>query len=282
MGWRERLGSVGVWRGVKFVDAAMARRIEELGYGTVWQGGSPGSDLRAAEDLLDATESLVVATGVVNIWTSEAAELADSYHRIQAKHPGRLLLGIGSGHREATPERVRPLDAMSRYLDVLDERGVPVEGRILSALGPRMLAMAAERSAGTHPYLTIPSQTREQRATLGPGALVAPEQTVVLDADPDAGRRVARQFLDHYLDLVNYTTTMLRGGFTADDVAHGGSDRLVDTVVVHGDASVLAAAVRAHLEAGADHVCVQVQPADSDVVAALRGIAAELGLRVPG
>jgi probable F420-dependent oxidoreductase len=278
MGWSERLGSVGVWRGVKAVDAAMARSLEELGYRTVWQGGSPGSDLRPAEGLLDATESLVVATGIVNIWKSDAAELADSYHRIQAKHPGRLMLGIGSGHREATPERVRPIDAMSKYLDVLDQRGVPAEARLLSALGPRMLAMAAERSAGTHPYLTIPSQTREQRTTLGPGALIAPEQTVILDTDPDAGRRVARKFLDAYLGMVNYTSTMQRGGFTAEDVAGGGSDRLVDAIVVHGDAAVLAAAVRAHLDAGADHVCVQVQPAEGDVVPALRAIAAELAL----
>jgi probable F420-dependent oxidoreductase len=282
MGWSERVGSVGVWRGVKFVDAAMARSIEQLGYGSIWQGGSPASDLRPAEGLLDATEALVVATGIVNIWTSDPAELADSYHRIEAKHPGRILLGIGSGHREATPQRVRPIDAMSEYLDVLDERGVPVEARVLSALGPRMLAMAAERSAGTHPYLTIPSQTREQRATLGPGALIAPEQTVVLDTDPDAARRVAREFLGPYLGLVNYTSTMQRGGFTAEDVAGGGSDRLVDTIVVHGDAAVLAAAVRAHLDAGADHVCVQVQPADSDVVHALRAIAAELALPIPG
>jgi probable F420-dependent oxidoreductase len=278
MGWSDRLGSVGLWRGVNAVDAPMARTVEELGYGAIWQGRSPGSDLRPAEALLDATESLVVATGVVNIWMSDPAELADSYRRIEARHPGRLLLGIGSGHREATPERVRPVDAMSRYLDVLDEHEVPVEARVLSALGPRMLAMAAERSAGTHPYLTIPSQTREQRATLGPDALVAPEQTVVLDTDPEAARRVARAFLAGYLAMVNYTSTMQRGGFTADDVADGGSDRLVDAIVVHGDAPVLAAAVRAHLDAGADHVCVQVQPADGDVVPALRAIAAELAL----
>jgi probable F420-dependent oxidoreductase len=278
LGWSERLGFAGVWRGVKVVDAALARTMEELGYGTVWQGGSPASDLRPAEDLLDATDSLVVATGIVNIWMSDPAELADSYHRVGAKHPGRLLLGIGSGHREASPERVRPIDAMSNYLDVLDERAVPVEARVLSALGPRMLAMASERSAGTHPYLTTPSQTREQRTTLGPGALIASEQTVVLDTDPDAARRVARAFLQPYLGLANYTSTMQRGGFSAEDVADGGSDGLVDTIVVHGDAPALAAAVRAHLDAGADHVCVQVQPANSDVVPALRAIAAELAL----
>jgi probable F420-dependent oxidoreductase len=279
MGWSQRLGTVGVWRGVNDVDAALAKTIEDLGYGTFWQGGSPGSELRQAEELLDATESLQIATGVVNIWHSDAAELADSYHRIEAKHPGRLLLGIGSGHREATPERARPVEAMANYLDVLDERSVPVEARVLSALGPRMLALAAERSAGTHPYLTVPSQTGEARRILGPDALVAPEQTVVLDTDPDSARRTARAFLRHYLKMVNYTTTMRRGGFTDEDVTGDGSDVLVDRIVVHGDAAALAAAVRAHLEAGADHVCVQVQPASSDIVPALRAIAAELGLR---
>ena len=279
MSWSQRLGTAGVWRGVALVDPAMAGTIEDLGYGTIWLGGSPGSDLRAAEELLDATGSLQIATGIVNIWKSDPAELADSYHRIDAKHPGRLLLGVGSGHREATPERVRPIEAMARYLDVLDEQRVSVQARVLSALGPRMLALAAERSAGTHPYLTIPSQTRDARAALGPHALVAPEQTVVLDADPDSARRTARGFLRTYLAMSNYTTTMRRAGFTVDDIADGGSDTLVDTIIARGDAPVLAAAVRAHLDAGADHVCVQVQPAGSDIIPALRAIAAELGLR---
>lgn len=200
MTWSNRLGAVGVWRGVNDLDPAMAEAIEELGFGTIWQGGSPGSDLRAAEDLLDATESLQLATGIVNIWKSDPAELADSYHRVEARYPGRLLLGIGSGHREATPERVRPLDAMAGYLDVLDEHGVPQEARALSALGPRMLELAAARSAGTHPYLTVPSQSGEARRILGPDALVAPEQTVVFDADPDSARRTARKFLRRYLN----------------------------------------------------------------------------------
>jgi probable F420-dependent oxidoreductase len=276
MTWRDRLGSIGVWRGVNDVDPELARTVEQLGYGTLWQGSSPGSDLHAAEKLLDATETLVVATGVVNIWMADAAELADGYHRIDARHPGRLLLGIGSGHREATPERVRPLEAMSRYLDVLDERGVPAQARVLSALGPKMLEMARSRSAGTHPYLTVPSQTTEARSALGPEALVAPEQTVVLDANPESGRGSARAFLHRYLQMDNYVRTMRRGGFSEEDVADGGTDHLVDRIVAHGDGGTLAAAVQAHLDAGADHVAVQVQPADGDILPALRAVAGGL------
>ena len=282
MHWRQRLGIVGVWRGVDGVDTALARTIEGLGYGTLWLGGSPGSHLRKPEALLDATESLHVATGVVNIWKSDPVELADSYHRIEARHPGRLLLGIGSGHREATPERIRPVEAMARYLDVLDEHGVPSQQRVLSALGPRMLAMAATRSAGTHPYLTLPVQTAHARITLGTKALVAPEQTVVLERDPEAAREVARDFLRSYLGLRNYTTSLRRAGFTALDVADEGSDKLIDRLVVHGDTPVLAAAVGAHLEAGADHVCVQVRSKTGDIVPALREIAAELRLPFSG
>ena len=273
MRWRERLGAVGVWRSVTQIDVDLARTIEGLGYGTIWLGGSPASDLRAAERLLDGTRSIVLATGIVNIWKSDAAELADSYHRISAKHPGRLLVGIGSGHREATPERIRPLDAMARYLDVLDEHDVPVEARVLSALGPRMLALAADRSAGTHPYLTVPSQTGEARATLGRRALIAPEQTVVLDADTDSARHTAREFLGRYLGMSNYTGNMRRAGFTDEDIAHGGSDRLVDRIVARGDAPALAAAVQAHLDAGADQVCVQVLPAEGPIVPTLEALA---------
>ncbi|HWT32863.1 MAG TPA: TIGR03620 family F420-dependent LLM class oxidoreductase [Microbacterium sp.] len=276
--WNELLGTVGVWRGVADVDPDLAVEIERMGYGTIWQGGSPGADLVAAERLLEATDDLRVATGIVNIWKSDAAELADSFHRIESRHRGRLYLGLGSGHREATPERVRPLDAMSRYLDVLDEGGVPVGRRVLSALGPRMLELAARRSAGTHPYLTVPAQTAQARAALGAGALIAPEQTVVLDPDPESARASARGFLKRYLKMSNYTNTMQRGGFSAEDVAGGGSDRLVDAIVAHGDTAAVASRVRAHLAAGADHVCVQVVPVSPDVRPALRSIAAELGL----
>ena len=278
MTWTERLGRVGVWRGVNDLGPALARTIEKLGYGTIWQGGSPGSDLLAAEELLDATESLQLATGIVNIWKSDPVQLADSYHRIEAKHPGRLLLGIGSGHREATPERVRPLEATSRYLDILDKHRVPTQARLLSALGPRMLDLAGARSAGTHPYLTLPNQTHQARTRLGTEALVAPEQTLVLDTDPDSARRTARRFLQNYLQLVNYQASMRNGGFTDTDIAGGGSDDLVDRIVVHGEAATLAAAVQAHLDAGADHVCVQIQPAHGDIIPALHAISTELNL----
>lgn len=277
MTWTDRLGRIGVWRGVGAVDVPFAREIESLGYGTLWLGGSPGSDLAAAEALLAQTETLQVATGIVNIWRSDAEELARSYHRVEARFPGRLLLGIGSGHRESTPQRVRPLTAMSEYLDVLDEGGVPASARVLSALGPRMLQLAVARSAGTHPYLTVPAQTREQRDVLGPGVLIAPEQTIVLDDDATSARRAARAFLARYLRLTNYANTMLRGGFTEADVAGEGSDALVDAIVAHGSPATVAGAISAHLDAGADHACVQVQP-DSDALRALRVLAAELGL----
>ncbi|MCP2635403.1 TIGR03620 family F420-dependent LLM class oxidoreductase [Microbacterium sp. HD4P20] len=280
MSWTERLGAYGVWRGKNGIDVPLARTIEQLGFGTIWQGSSPGSDLRAAEDLLDGTESVVVATGIVNIWKSDPSELADSYHRIVSRHPGRLLLGIGSGHREATPQRTRPLDAISRYLDVLDAGAVPSHDRVISALGPKMLAIAADRSAGTHPYLTVPPQTREAREALGPGSLIAPEQTVVVDPDPVAARRAARDFLQGYLSLSNYSRTMRRAGFSDDDFAGGGSDRLVDAIVLHGDPASIARGIRAHIDAGADHVCVQVQPIEG-IVAALSKLAVELRLTGP-
>lgn len=276
MTWTERLGSIGVWRGVGDIDVPLAQTIEGLGYGTIWQGVSPRADLRAAEQILEATDRVVVATGIVNIWKEDATELAGSYHRIAARHPGRLVLGIGSGHREATPERVRPLQAMSRYLDVLDDSRVPVHDRVVSALGPKMLALAAERSGGTHPYLTVPGQTRAMRDALGPGPLIAPEQTIVLDADPASARESARAFLKRYLRMSNYTTSMRRGGFTDHDVAAPGSDALVDRIVAHGDAATLAAAVAAHRAAGADHVCVQVLPVASDIVPTLREVIARL------
>ena len=193
------------------------------------------------------------------MWSAPATEVAASHHRITAAHPGRFLLGVGIGHPEATQEYRSPYDTIVDYLDVLDAEGVPVEDRVLAALGPKVLALAAERTAGAHPYLTTPEHTRLAREILGEGPLLAPEQKVVLDTDPVAARALGRPAVDRpYLHLRNYTSNLRRLGWTDADLADGGSDALIDALVVHGDAATVAAGVRAHLDAGADHVCLQL------------------------
>src|SRR3954447_18775711 len=171
------LGRTGFWRSASLLTPEMAVAVERLGYGALWIGGSPDADLAVAETLLDATERVTVATGIVNIWKSAAAEVAASFHRLEAAHPGRFILGIGVGHPESLGEQYRrPYAALVSYLDTLDEEGVPRERRVISALGPKTLRLAAERCAGTHPYLTTPAHTRFARDVVGPGRLVAPEQ----------------------------------------------------------------------------------------------------------
>lgn len=270
------LGTHGVWVRRPALTAGIAREIERLGYGALWVGGSPGAGLEEAEAALDATERLVVATGIVNIWRADAAETAHSFARLEARHPGRFLLGIGSGHREADADRRSPLEAMSAYLDVLDAEGVPAGRRVLSALGPRMLRLAAERSLGSHPYLTVPAHTAWARGILGPDALLAPEVMVVGEADAARARAVGRAALAGYLGMSNYTSTMLRWGFAPDDLADGGSDRLVDALTVWGDPARIAAALGAHLDAGASHVCAQALPGGDDPVPTLAALADEL------
>ena len=180
----DELGKIGVWRSAAQLSPRLAVTLERLGYGAIWIGGSPSGDLRLAEQLLDATTTLMVATGIVNIWKDEAVPVAASYHRVQARHPGRFLLGIGVGHPEATGARyVKPYKALAQYLDELDSAQVPIGRRVLAALGPKMLTLAAERAAGAHPYLTTPEHTRRAREIMGSGVLLAPEQKVVLDAD---------------------------------------------------------------------------------------------------
>ena len=164
------------------------------------------------------------------------------HHRVAAAHPGRFLLGVGIGHPEATQEYRSPYDTIVDYLDVLDAEGVPVEDRALAALGPKVLALAAERTAGAHPYLTTPEHTRHAREILGDGPLLAPEQKVVLDTDPVAARALGRPAVDRpYLHLRNYTSNLKRLGWTDADLADGGSDALIDALAVHGDAATVAA-----------------------------------------
>ncbi|WOF23404.1 TIGR03620 family F420-dependent LLM class oxidoreductase [Microbacterium betulae] len=268
-------GTYGVWRMASRLDGAFAQRVEQLGFGALWVGGSPAADLMIVEELLDATETIVVATGIVNIWTADARSVAQAFHRIEDAHPGRLVLGIGSGHREATPERARPFTALRAYLDVLDEEGVGKDQRLLAALGDRTLALAAERTLGAHPYLTVPAHTRHAREVLGE-AFLAPELKVALAGSADEARGTGRAFLERYFRLENYVGALRRFGAGDDDVAGGGSDALVDAVVANPDVEDAVAGLRSHLDAGADHVSVQAL--GDDPLGTLERLAPALGL----
>lgn len=268
-----RYGSFGLG-----VTPAQAREIEALGYGAVWVGGSPPAELEWVEPLLEATTTLQVATGIVNIWTAAASPVSESFHRIEAAYPGRFLLGIGVGHREAIDEYRKPLDALTEYLDKLDAYGVPQHRRVVAALGPRVLQLSAARSAGAHPYLTTPEHTAQARQLLGPEAFLAPEHKVVLTTDRDKARAVGRKALDVYLGLNNYLNNFKRLGFTDEDLARPGSDRFVDAVVAYGTVDAVAARLKQHLEAGADHVPVQVLTSPDKLVPALAALAVPLGL----
>jgi probable F420-dependent oxidoreductase len=255
------LGRIGVWTSYRPFGAERAgeaaRLAEQLGYGTWWVGSSPRiPDVRP---VLAATTRLVAATGILNVWANEPAEAAAEDASLRAEFPGRFVLGIGIGHREATTEYRNPLDAMRSFLDGLDASPTPPpqDERCLAALAPKMLELAAERSAGTHTYFVPVEHTRFARERLGPGKLIATELACVVDTDPTRARAVARDYAKLYLGLRNYVQNLLRFGFTEDDVANGGSDRLIDAIVPHGSAERIAEVVHAHLDAGADHVCLQ-------------------------
>ncbi|MER7011557.1 LLM class F420-dependent oxidoreductase [Saccharopolyspora sp. NPDC000359] len=269
------LGKIGIWRAAAQLDAELAAEVERLGYGTVWVGGSPPADLGIVERLLDATREITVATGIVNIWNSPAEAVAESFHRIDDKHPGRFLLGIGAGHREANTDYRKPYQALVDYLDVLDAAEVPKSQRVLAALGPKVLQLARDRAAGAHPYLTTPEHTRSAREIVG-DALLAPEQKVVVDTDPQRARATGRESVSMYLNLVNYTRNLERHGFSAEDVTPPGTERLVDALALHGTAEQIAGGISAHLQAGADHVSVQVL---GDPVPAYRELSQALQLR---
>jgi probable F420-dependent oxidoreductase len=275
--------SSGSWQGPAGAEAAA--ELDELGFGALWLGRSSG-DLKLHTDLLGATRRLVVAAGIVNVWTEPSGPTAQAFAAASRAYPDRLLLGIGAGHKHMV-ERVtgqryeRPYSKVRSYLDDLDaaEPPVPPERRAVAALGPKMLALAGERSLGAHPYLVTPEHTRLAREILGPGPLLAPEQTVVLETDPDAARRAAREMLARYLMAPNYTNNWLRLGFTPDDLAGAGTDRLVDALVAWGDVETVLARVDEHHQAGADHVCVQVIGSpDGPPLADYRALAEALSL----
>jgi probable F420-dependent oxidoreductase len=258
------LGRIGAWFNPRYDDDTRTDyvvRAEALGYPTAWLGFGRASisDLALVERVLDATTTITVATAIVNMWTNDPADIARAYQRIASRHGDRFLLGVGVGHPESITTYRQPYATMVDYLDQLDAGGVPADRRILAALGPRALRLAADRTLGTHPYLVVPDHTRETRQLLGPDVVIAPEHKVVVETDPDAARRIGRPFVaDPYLELRNYTNNLRRYGYTDDDIAGGGSDRLIDALVLHGTTDAIAAGLDAHLDAGADHVAVQV------------------------
>ncbi len=254
------------------------RDIESLGYGAIWAGGSPAAELSWVDPILEQTSTLKLATGIVNIWTAEPGPTAESFHRIEKAYPGRFLLGIGVGHPEAHQEYRKPVDALIDYLDKLDEYGVPKDSRVVAALGPKVLKLSAERSAGAHPYLTTPEHTAEARKLI-PEAFIAPEHKVVLTTDAETARATGRKALAIYLNLANYLNSWKRLGFTDEEVAKPGSDRLVDAVVAYGTPDEIAARLKEHITAGADHVPVQVLTSPDKLVPALTELAGPLGLR---
>jgi probable F420-dependent oxidoreductase len=264
------LGTTGVWSvDLRFGDAALvadaASQLEELGYSALWLPGWRADVFERVASLLKATSRMVVATGIVSVWDLPAAEAASSHAALTESHPGRFLLGLGISHamlvdRDSPGRYQRPVEVMSAYLGDLDRASppVPVDERITAALGPRMLRVAAAQSTGTHPYLVPPEHSHTARQLLGPGRVVAPEQAVVLESDPAKARQVGRSHLELYLQLPNYVNNWRRLGYTDDDFAGGGSDRLVDGLVAWGDEARVTERLHAHHDAGADHVCIQV------------------------
>jgi probable F420-dependent oxidoreductase len=270
-----RLSGTGIWSGMlRYGEpgpaAEAAAELESLGYSALWIPDVGGDLFGSLANLLGATSTVTIATGILNVWMHTADDAAAAHARLTAEHGPRYLCGIGISHRpfidmvNAPGTYTKPVDTMAAYLDGLDAAATPlaVADRMLAALGPKMLELARTRTAGTHPYLVTPELTAMARAGIGPDGLVASEVGVVLETDPSKAREIARLHLQTYLALPNYANNWKRHGFTDDDIANGGSDRLVDALIGWGDEAAIAARVQQHRDAGADHVCVQVLTSD--------------------
>jgi probable F420-dependent oxidoreductase len=243
------LGRYGVWTDWP-VTPELAVEIQNLGFGTLWLGGSRAAQVKFVEPILAHTTNLTVV-GRVTIWSTSPRTMAESFHLIDATHPGRFLLGVGAGHRE-------PYDALVDYLDELDAADVPARGRILTALGPRVLNLAARRSAGAQPYLTTPEYTRRARELVGNTVHLAPQHAVVLSIDPDKARATGRKAVAEALDITDYVNNCRRLGFASSDLAKPGSDTMIDAVVAHGSAQDIVSRLNERIEAGADHIAINV------------------------
>jgi probable F420-dependent oxidoreductase len=267
------LAGVGIWSSqLRYGDAGeaaeAAAELEELGFTALWIPDVGGPVLDSVGQLLSATNQVVIATGILNLWMHEPADVAEAYAALTAEHGERFLLGIGVSHAPLIDSKEpglykKPLAATRAYLDALDatENPVPVANRVLAALGPKMLELSANRARGAHPYLVTPDHTRYAREHLGEGPLLLPEQTVLLTEDEAEARKLGTDWLRSYLALPNYANNLLRSGFSQEDVASV-SDRLFDAIIAWGDEETVLRRVNEHLAAGADHVCVQVLTAD--------------------
>jgi probable F420-dependent oxidoreductase len=272
-----QLGQIGAWRRHQEGTGGL-RELEALGYSAFWIGSSPS--LEQARPFLEATRTMTVATGILNVWRHQPADAAAGYAELANEFGGRFLLGIGVGHPEATSEYTKPLTKMRAFFDGLDaaDPPVPPDQRAAAALGPKMLDLAVERSLGAHPYFTPVEHTRVARERIGPDALLAPELAVVVERDAETARAIARDYAAMYLRSSNYVNNLLRLGFGEREIADGGSDRLIDAVIPHGSADQVAGAVRAHFDAGADHVCLQPLGHGAVPVEDYRALAAALEL----
>ena len=272
------IGRIGIWSGTLDQHPAAraqeaAAELEALGYGALWFPEAVGREaFTQAAVLLAGTRRIVIATGIANIWVRDATAMAAAQKTLAEAYPDRFLLGMGVSHAPLVGMRghdyAKPLSAMRRYLDAMDAAPFVALGpatppkRVIAALAPKMLELAAERAWGSHPYFVPPEHTLQARAVLGSGPLLAPEQAVVLETDATTARTIARGHMAMYLALPNYVNNLKRLGFTDADVADGGSDRLVDAVVAWGDLDAIRRRIAAHHDAGADHVCLQVLDPD--------------------
>jgi probable F420-dependent oxidoreductase len=270
---RERLGPVGVWLGSLMgasieEERQVARRIEELGYGSIWTGETVGGKEAFAHQsiLLSATTHITTGTGIANVWARQPATMEGGGATVGAAFPGRFVLGIGISHALVVERNgqvyAKPMEKMVTYLDGMDASiamapatAVPVP-RVLAALRPKMLDLARTRADGAHPYFVPPAHTTLARAALGPDKLLIPEQAIVVESDPTEARRIGREHLSRYLQLPNYVNNLKNLGY-GDDLADGGSDRLVDAIVAWGSEDDIARRVAEHRDNGADHVLLQ-------------------------
>ena len=258
-----QIGRVGVWSmELRYGDHAAideaAAELDELGYGALWiPGAIDGAVLGDVDRLLSATSRIVIATGIINIWKQEAADVAAWWNGQPADRQARVCLGIGVSHAPLIGEGwMKPVAKVRSWIDQAEAAGLPGEAMCVAALGPKMMALAGKRTDGAHPYLVDPVHTAESRGILGPGKLLAPEQGVVLESDPAKARALVREALTPYMALPNYCNSWRRLGYSEEDIATV-SNRLVDGIFAWGSAAQIAERVKAHHDAGADHVCIQ-------------------------